>query len=165
MVEAIGLKASHIIKPGENLFEVLCETFELHLQIPQERSIIVIAETVVSTTQNRIIKLSDITNITPNAVQWSSEFEVEPAFAQLVLQESDEIIGGIPGMLFTVKSGILIANAGIDQSNAGGEGEYSLWPVDPFGVAEDLCKKIKEKSRGSLQMRTNFKTINESVKF
>ena len=48
-------------------------------------------------------------------------------------------------MLFTVKQGILIANGGVDKSNAGEEDEYSLWPEDPFGVAADLCQKFKDK--------------------
>lgn len=145
MINAVGLKTTHIIKQGEELFEVLCETFDHHSIHPQEKSIIVIAETVVSTSQRRIVKLSKNKKISTEAENLAEKYEVEPAFAQLVLDEADEIIGGIPGMLFTLKSGILIANAGIDQSNAGGEGEYSLWPADPFSFAEELCERLKEK--------------------
>ncbi|MCF2140994.1 MAG: coenzyme F420-0:L-glutamate ligase [Candidatus Lokiarchaeota archaeon] len=145
MLTAIGLKTTHIIKQGEDLFTVLCDTFEANTQFPKEKSILVIAETVVGTCQNRIIRLSDVKNYSLEAEELSQGYNLDPKFAELVIQEADEIIGGIPGMLFTLKSGILIANAGIDKSNAGDEDQYSLWPSNPFNVAAELCQEIKSK--------------------
>ncbi len=145
MLLAVGLKTTHIIRSGENLFDVICETLVANNAQVQERSILVIAETLVGTSQNRIISLASISPISPEAEKYARDYGLDPQFAQLVYQEADEIIGGIPGMLFTVKQGILIANGGVDKSNAGEEDEYSLWPEDPFGVAADLCKKFKDK--------------------
>ncbi|MHA1618730.1 MAG: coenzyme F420-0:L-glutamate ligase [Promethearchaeota archaeon] len=145
MLSAKGLKTTHIIRSGENLFDVICESLVANNAEVRERSIIVIAETLVGTTQNRIISLANISDISPQAEKYASDFELEPQFAQLVYQEADEIIGGIPGMLFTVKDGVLIANGGVDKSNAGERDEYSLWPENPFGVALDLCQKFKDK--------------------
>lgn len=147
MLSAIGLKTTHIIRPGEDLFKVIVESIESNNQHLEERSVLVIAETVVGTTQNRIVSLSSAisdSSISSEAKQVASKYDLDPKFAHLVLKESDEIIGGIQGMLLTEKNGVLIANGGIDKSNAGEGDEYSLWPLQPFETANSLCQKFKD---------------------
>jgi len=145
-MKVTALKTSHIIMKNEILFDVLCETFKFNKIELKERSVLVIAETLVGTTENRIIEIESVKNVSERAKELALEYSpMDPKFAQLVLEEADEIVGGIPGMLFTEKNGILIANGGIDQSNSGIEGNISLWPEDPFGSARDLVQKIKLK--------------------
>ncbi|QEE16373.1 coenzyme F420-0:L-glutamate ligase [Promethearchaeum syntrophicum] len=144
-MKVTALKTSHIIKNNENLFEVICETLDYNKIELTERSVIVIAETLVGTSENRIIDIESVKNISEKAEELALKYQIDPKFAQLVLEESDEIVGGIPGMLFTEKNGILIANGGIDESNSGIEGKVSLWPRNPFGSARDLVQKIKQK--------------------
>ncbi|MHA1718046.1 MAG: coenzyme F420-0:L-glutamate ligase [Promethearchaeota archaeon] len=140
-----ALKTSHIITRNENLFSVICETLEFNKIKVEERSILVIAETLVGTTENRIIEIGSVKEVSKKAEELAMQYSMDPKFVQIVLQEADEIVGGIPGMLFTEKNGILIANGGIDQSNSGVEGNISLWPEDPFGSARKLVQKIKTK--------------------
>jgi len=131
---------------NENLFNVICEALNYNNIQLKERMVLVIAETLVGTTENRIVKIDEfVKNVSERAEKLALKYQIEPKFAQLVLEEADEIIGGIPGMLFTEKNGILIANGGIDESNSGIEGYVSLWPEDPFGSARDLVQKIKQK--------------------
>jgi len=145
-MKVTALKTSHIIMKNEILFDVICETFEFNKIDLKERSVLVIAETLVGTTENRIVEIKSVKNVSKRAKELAIEYSpMDPKFAQLVLEEADEIVGGIPGMLFTEKNGILIANGGIDQSNSGIEGNISLWPEDPFGSARNLVQKIKKK--------------------
>ncbi|MHA1512396.1 MAG: coenzyme F420-0:L-glutamate ligase [Promethearchaeota archaeon] len=131
---------------NENLFDVILETLNYNKIELKERSVLVIAETLVGTTENRIVEIESVKNVSKRAKELAIEYSpMDPKFAQLVLDESDEIVGGISGMLLTEKNGILIANGGIDQSNSGIEGNISLWPEDPFGSARDLVQKIKQK--------------------
>ena len=144
-MKVTALKTSHIIMKDENLFDVICETLDYNKIDLKEQSVLVIAETLVGTTEKRIINIESVINVSERAKELALEYTMDPKFVQLVLEESDEIIGGIDGMLFTEKNGILIANGGIDQSNSGIEGNISLWPKDPFGSARDLTQKIKKK--------------------
>jgi coenzyme F420-0:L-glutamate ligase len=144
-MKVTALKTSHIIMKNENLFDVICETLDCNKIEVKERSVLVIAETLVGTTENRIIEIESVKNVSDRAKELAIEYSMDPKFTQLVLDEADEIVGGIPGMLFTEKNGILIANGGIDQSNSGIEGNISLWPEDPFGSARELVQKIKQK--------------------
>jgi coenzyme F420-0:L-glutamate ligase len=43
---------------------------------------------------------------------------MDPRTVEVVLQESDSIVGGIPGFLLCMKNGTLLPNAGVDASNA-----------------------------------------------
>ncbi|MFL5813471.1 MAG: coenzyme F420-0:L-glutamate ligase, partial [Bdellovibrionia bacterium] len=61
----------------------------------------------------------------------------------LVRAESDEIVAkSVYGTALTIKHGILIPAAGIDESNAAGE-FYILLPKDPYASANALHAKLK----------------------
>jgi coenzyme F420-0:L-glutamate ligase / coenzyme F420-1:gamma-L-glutamate ligase len=140
-----ALKTTHIVQKDENLLEVLEDTFKANNLHPQENSVLVLAETLVATTQGRIFNLDEITEVTEKAKELSQEYTMDPRFVQLILDESDSIIGGIPKMSFTEKNGVLIANGGIDKSNSGPGEHYSPWPSNPFGSARKIALEIKEK--------------------
>jgi len=145
-MKVTALKTSHIIIENEILFNVICDSLDYNNIQLKEQSVLVIAETLVGTTENRIVEIEEfVKNVSKKAEELAIKYQIDPKFAQLVLEEADEIVGGIPGMLFTEKNGILIANGGIDESNSGIEGMVSLWPEDPFGSARDLVQKIKQK--------------------
>lgn len=56
----------------------------------------------------------------------------------LVIRESDVYLGEVGyGCHLTVKHGLLIPSAGIDESNSE-SGDYILYPIDPWGSARRL---------------------------
>jgi coenzyme F420-0:L-glutamate ligase len=64
--------------------------------------------------------------------------------ASLVQREADVYLGEIGhGCHLTVKSGLLMASAGIDESNSEG-GEFILYPKDPFASAARLWWDLKK---------------------
>jgi coenzyme F420-0:L-glutamate ligase/coenzyme F420-1:gamma-L-glutamate ligase len=142
-VKMMPLRTTHIIQPNEDLFTTICETMVANHQEFHERAILVMAETLVSTTEGGIINITTITHISKQAKKYAQKFGINPQFTELILQEADRIVGGIPGMLLTEKNSILIANAGIDKSNAGTEEFYALWPKDPFGTARTIVQRVK----------------------
>lgn len=63
--------------------------------------------------------------------------------ASLVYDESDSFLGEIGfGCFLTIKNGLLIPSAGIDESNSE-TGDYILYPRDPFQSAKLICEKLK----------------------
>jgi coenzyme F420-0:L-glutamate ligase / coenzyme F420-1:gamma-L-glutamate ligase len=141
----IPIKTTHIIKSHENLFEVLCESLFYNKINIQNNSIIVIAETLVATTQGRIFDLNSIKDISDKAKSLGLKYSLDPRLVQKILDESSQVFGGLPGILLTEKNGILIANSGIDKSNSGNNDQFSLWPDKPFDVCQKLLEKFKKK--------------------
>lgn len=162
-----ALKTSHIIQKGENLLDIILETLNFNQKTLNEGDILVLAETVVATCQNRIFHIKDVTEISDKAQHLGNEYRMDPRFVQKILEESDEIVGGIPTMLFTEKNHVLIANGGIDKSNSGPEGYYSLWPNAPFETAlliqRELSTKFKIQNLGVIISDSRVQPMRRGV--
>jgi coenzyme F420-0:L-glutamate ligase len=83
----------------------------------KEGDILVLAETAVATAEGNVIALSTITP-SERAQELAARYQMDPRTVEVVLQESDAIVGGIPGFLLCMKHGTLLPNAGVDASNA-----------------------------------------------
>ena len=134
-----------IITQKDDLVKVLVNSLNSNNLKLENKNILIFAETVVGTTQGRIIEHNDIKSIEPKANELAKSYKMDPVFVQIILNEADTILGGVEGVLLTEKDGVLIANAGVDQSNSGGPDKYSLFPDNPSETAYKLWSKIKEK--------------------
>ncbi len=139
-MEIFGIKTP-IINPGDNLVELFLSTLSHQGFSLASHDILVIAETVVATSQKRIRELSTV-RVSPRALELSERFELEAPIAQLVLDEADEILGGVPHVLLTIKDNTLMANAGIDQSNAPAE-HVVLLPSNPTETARQIKTELE----------------------
>jgi len=90
-----------LIKPGDLLLDHLKAAMNRQELEIREHDIIVLAESAVATAQGRITSLKTI-KPSGRALQLSRQYEMDPALAEVVIQESDEIIGGINGFLSVV---------------------------------------------------------------
>jgi coenzyme F420-0:L-glutamate ligase/coenzyme F420-1:gamma-L-glutamate ligase len=107
-----------------------------------------VAHKVVSKAEGRVRRLSEI-EPGEGARELAEEHRKDPRLAQAVLDESAEILRAVDGTLICVtRHGFVCANAGVDQSNASGEGdELVLLPEDPDGSAASLRSGV-EAARG-----------------
>jgi len=112
----------------------------------QDGDILVIAETAVATSEGTVIRLEDITP-TPRALHLAEKYGIDAAVTEIVLRESDSIVGGIPGFLLCMKGGTLLPNAGVDASNAP-LGCVTPLPKDPTASARRIKEAI-ERATGS----------------
>jgi coenzyme F420-0:L-glutamate ligase/coenzyme F420-1:gamma-L-glutamate ligase len=98
----------------------------------------VVAHKVVSKAEGRVRSLGDISP-GERAVSLASEHDRDPRVVQAVLDESSSVLRAGHGVLVCVTHhGFVCANAGVDQSNSGNEGELVLLPVDPDASARAL---------------------------
>jgi coenzyme F420-0:L-glutamate ligase len=68
---------------------------------------------------------------------------MNPAIAQLVMQEAEHIFGGIElGFLLTVKNAVISPNAGLDRSNIP-SGYAVLLPEYPYATAEGIRQALQ----------------------
>lgn len=112
---------THIFQEGDDLFTFITRYVK---KLP-ENSVIVIASKIVSLAEQHTVPLG-------------SEKEKE----ELIRKESDLALP-TKYVWFTVKDDMVMASAGIDESNA--NGKWILAPKDSFKVARSLRKKLQEK--------------------
>ncbi len=136
-----GLKTG-IIRPGQDLAGIISEAaVRSGARGIQEGDILVVAESAVATAENRLARLSDV-RPSPRALELGGRYRMDPRLVEVIIAESDAIVGGIEGFLLTMKGGTLLPNAGVDESNAPAE-YVVLLPADPDASAESLRRRIE----------------------
>lgn len=110
----------------------------------RDGDILVLAETAVATAEGSVIRLADITP-SSRARELAAEYHMDPATVEIVLQQSDSIVGGIPGFLLCMKAGTLLPNAGVDASNAP-PGCVTPLPSDPDASARRIRGEIMQRT-------------------
>lgn len=134
---------SPLIKPKDDILKILGEIFKRKKIALKDGDIIVIASKILALSENRIVDLREI-KPSRKAKILAMKYDLGPAFAQIIIKEADQIIGGVPKAVLTLKDNILIANAGVDQSNAPRKFAI-LWPKNSCAWADEIRKYIKNK--------------------
>lgn len=114
---------TRIFKLGENLKDFILQ----HLPSkPAEKSVLAITSKIMSLSEGRVVRHDSIEK------------------GALVQQEADHYLGEIAyGCHLTIKHGLFIPSAGIDESNSQ-DGDYILFPVDPFASAKKLWAELRQ---------------------
>jgi coenzyme F420-0:L-glutamate ligase len=141
-IQMFGIKTP-IIREGDDIVQILETSLEDAGVVPFEGDIFVLAESAVGTAEKRVIELASITP-GEKAQLLGEKYEIDPREMELVLQECDEIFGGVPGAALTITKGVLAPNAGIDASNAP-EGHVVLLPEDPRKSSEYIRKRLEQR--------------------
>ncbi len=131
-----------LVHPGDNLLDILISAAE-SIGGLQEGDVLVIAETVLATADGDLAELAAI-EPSQRARELGRQYDMDPRLVEVVLEESDAVVGGISGFLLCMKNGTLLPNAGIDGSNAP-PGTVVRLPADPDGRAEEIRLAIRER--------------------
>ena len=110
---------------------------------PLRGDVIAVASKVVSTCERRMVRLQDVL-VSRTAKRLARRWKMNQHLTAVVLGEADEILGGVPGFLLTLKNGILTPNAGVDLKNSP-PGMATLWPLDPDESAQSLRKHLERR--------------------
>ncbi len=142
--EVFGLPTG-IITEGESIAERVVEAARRECGGFEDDDILVLAETAVATAEGNIVRLSTITP-SARAQELGEKYQMDPRTVEVVLAESDSIVGGIPGFLLSMKNGTLLPNAGVDASNAP-PGCVTPLPVNPDQSAVSIRDTGKNADR------------------
>lgn len=119
-VKAISTRTYHL---GDNFTDFLKKSLN---GVLQEGDILAVTSKIVSLSESRVVQKSGINK------------------KELIQKEADYYLGEIGyGCHLTVKQGLLIPSAGVDESNAEGE-FYILYPLDPFQSAKRIHNVVKQ---------------------
>jgi coenzyme F420-0:L-glutamate ligase/coenzyme F420-1:gamma-L-glutamate ligase len=140
-IQMFGIKTP-IIREGDDIVQILETSLEDVGVVPTDGDILVLAESAVGTAEKRVIELASILP-GERALFLGEKYGIDPREMELVLQECDEIFGGVPGAALTITKGVLAPNAGIDASNAP-EGRVVLLPKDPRISSENIRTRLEQ---------------------
>lgn len=108
----------------------------------RDGDVLIVSSKFVAMSEGRVVKLDSVTP-GAKAKKLAKKFRLDPKLAELVVQESDLIVGGIPGFVLAIRRGMMAPNAGIDRSNVPA-GHVILYPKNPFASAEKLRHRFLE---------------------
>ena len=147
-MELFPIRTKKIVA-GDDLVSVLRGGEKTTDFLPQD--ILVISSKAVATAEGRIIKIGSM-KPSAEALALAQESELSEEFCEAVLQEcamwNGRVVHTCPGAILTElrpsqhDTSILIANAGLDQSNVG-EGYAVGWPLDPAESAGKLRRELE----------------------
>ena len=112
---------TRIFEEGESLFDFVVKYFK---KLPEE-SVIVVTSKIVALSEKRTVIVKD-NKTKEKLIKKESQFALSTKYVWL-----------------TIKDGMVMASAGIDESNA--NGKLILLPKDSFKLADLLRKKLLEK--------------------
>ncbi len=145
-VTLIPLKTG-LIQQGDSVEAILSKVInDLGISM-DDGDVVVIAETPVSLAEGNIVKLDSVIP-SREAQNYANIYQMDPGVVEVILQEADQVLGGVKGVLLTIKHGTLIANAGVDFSNAP-LGYVVCLPKDPHKTAS----RIKESLEGEFKKK------------
>ncbi len=132
-----------IIRPNDALLKILIESIKNDGNSLKENDVVIISGKIIATAQGRVQELSKMTDISQKAKKLAHKYEMDERVVELILREADMILGGMKEVILTQVNGILIANAGIDRSNAG-IGNVVFFPQNLKEVVLEIWKELRE---------------------
>jgi len=141
--EVFGLSTG-IITTGDSISDRVIAAAEQVCGGFKDGDILVLAETAVATAEGNVITLSTIVP-SDQAKVLGEKYQMDPHTVEVVIRESDSIVGGIKGFLLCMKGGTLLPNAGVDASNAP-PGCVTPLPKNPDQSALAIKNIIGEKT-------------------
>jgi coenzyme F420-0:L-glutamate ligase len=118
-----------VVRPKSSRFDVVSLIEERLGGRVRDGDVLVISSKFVAVSEGRVVKLGSV-RAGQRAKQLAARLRMDERLCELVLRESDEIVGGIPGFLLASRDGLLTPNAGIDKSNVK-HGSVVLYPRRP----------------------------------
>jgi coenzyme F420-0:L-glutamate ligase/coenzyme F420-1:gamma-L-glutamate ligase len=144
VIQIIGVEGLPIIKEGDDIAKIICDTAKQQKTPIENGDIIVITHVFASRAEGNIVNLD---TVVPSefAKAWAQKFDKDPALVEVVLRESKRIVRMDDGKLITeTKHGLICANSGVDRSNVLGERNVALLPKNPDNSARKIRREIKK---------------------
>lgn len=143
-VRVLGLPGLPEIGDGDDLGRLIVEA-AVNADTPlADGDLVIVTQKVVSKMEGRVVALADV-EPSAQASLLAGELGFDPRHTEVILGETTRIVRKGAGVLVCeTRQGFICANAGVDRSNAGGEGLAVLLPEDPDASAERLRRRVRE---------------------
>ena len=129
-----------VVQPGNDLAAIIADALERDGVRLQGGDVIVVAQKIVSKAEDRFVALAAVTP-SARAVEIAGETGKDPRLVEVILSESKRVVRTRRDLIIVEHPlGIVLANAGVDQSNVGSDASHRvlLLPRDPDASARAL---------------------------
>ncbi len=140
-----------LVRPGDDLAVIVLHGLGAAGVSLATGDVVVVAQKVVSKAEGRLVNLAGV-RPSPQAERLGAESAKDPRLVEVILSESRRVMRTRPGLIIVEhRLGFVCANAGIDHSNARGEGGAPedwvlLLPQDPDASAAALRRRLEQAS-------------------
>ncbi len=145
-LELTALEHFPAVEPGDDLAELLVNSFLRNGIELRDGDVLVLAQKIVSKAEDRYRTLKDV-EPSDDARQLADEVDKDARLIQLILDESTEVVRKRKGVIIVRhRLGLVHANAGIDQSNiehSNAEPRALLLPENPDATARALRAQLQ----------------------
>jgi coenzyme F420-0:L-glutamate ligase/coenzyme F420-1:gamma-L-glutamate ligase len=158
--QLLALGGIPVVQPGDDLAAIIVDALEQERVRLQDGDVLVVAQKIVSKAEDRFVALATVTP-SAQATEIARETGKDPRLVEVILSESKRVVRTRRDLIIVEhRLGIVLANAGVDQSNIGNDASHRvlLLPRDPDASARGL--------RGALTARygcDNAVVINDTV--
>jgi coenzyme F420-0:L-glutamate ligase / coenzyme F420-1:gamma-L-glutamate ligase len=143
-----ALEGMPSVMPGDDLAVLVVEACKRLDLVLEDSDVIVLAQKIVSKTEGRSVALRDVVP-SRRARELAEVAQKDPRVVELILRESISMLRCRPGLIIVEhRSGLVMANAGIDASNvdaADGDERVLLLPEDADRSAAALRDTFKSR--------------------
>jgi coenzyme F420-0:L-glutamate ligase / coenzyme F420-1:gamma-L-glutamate ligase len=138
----VPLYGMPLFAPGMSIAGEIVEAVLRDGDVLRAGDVVVVAQKIVSKVEGRLARPADVV-AGAAAIELAAKTARDPAMAQLILDESSEILRSTPAAIIARhRTGHVLANAGIDASNVEG-GDVLLWPLDPDASARTIRAELE----------------------
>jgi len=141
-IELIPVTGLPKIKPGDNLAHMILDVIKKNGQEIRRNDILIIAHTVVSIAEGRLVQSVDII-VSSRAEKMAFVNERKPQKIQAALDEASEVIREEPVLITKTKHGLITDMSGVDESNAP-LGFFVLLPENPDRSAHKISAVLSK---------------------
>ena len=142
-----------LIEEGDDLGAMLGDALLAADLKPMQGDVLVVTHKIISKAEGRSVSLVDV-QPSAAAMDLAEKTKKDPALVELILSESRTILRHRPGLIIAEhRLGLVMANAGIDQSNVAGDGDDQrvlLLPSDPDASSAALRDVLEKRFQTTL---------------
>jgi coenzyme F420-0:L-glutamate ligase/coenzyme F420-1:gamma-L-glutamate ligase len=134
-----------LVRPGDDITALILHALVSSGLALKSGDVLAVAQKIVSKAEGRQV---DLRTVTPSAraQKLAAEVDKDPRLIELILRESTEVVRHRKGVLVVAhRSGIVLANAGIDASNVASGGDDNhvlLLPEDCNRSCRDIRARL-----------------------
>ena len=150
-----------MVKPGDDLVGLLSGALERSQITLEPQDVIVVTQKIISKSENQYLRLRDVTP--SERARWlAEETQKDPRLVEVILSESSDVVRHKKGVLVTAhRSGAVLANAGVDQSNVPQDEKDDLVLMLPQSADRSAARiKVALDARFNTSIGT---VINDSI--
>jgi coenzyme F420-0:L-glutamate ligase / coenzyme F420-1:gamma-L-glutamate ligase len=142
--QLLALGGIPVVQPGDDLAAIIADALERDGVRLQGGDVIVVAQKIVSKAEDRFVALATVTP-SARAMEIARETGKDPRLVEVILSESKRVVRTRRDLIIVEhRLGIVLANAGVDQSNIGSDASHRvlLLPRDPDASARALREAL-----------------------